>query len=359
MKVSKIPGLGRFGIFIDDVDFNNITEEEWNEIGKMHLNNLVTIIRDTKLDPDTYTGLINRWGKPRSTPSAMLEQKYKMRIDEIIEHALTGSGVIDDRDTEFCRKFMKIMHTDNDNNTTSTLRVSGKKDENGDPTGMFAEGELLWHSNESGNLCFTPEVSLLAHECTVGSSTGFCTTVDWYEEQTETFRSELNEIVLIHKFFPGKINPGLRKDQDLIMNYNMCPVDGTEMPLVCSSPGGHIGLHYSVNTISHVKGMTKSDSQKFLEHINKTLFVDKYLYDHWYQNEGDLCLFDNSITLHRRLGDTTNRVCYRVQYDPIFIVDEPYMPYIQKDFKLQYINQMQEYIKNSGYMNHYELPVLL
>ena len=34
MKISKIPGLGRFGIFIDDVDFNHLTDEEWLEIGK-------------------------------------------------------------------------------------------------------------------------------------------------------------------------------------------------------------------------------------------------------------------------------------------------------------------------------------
>ena len=37
MKISKIPGLGRFGVFIDDVDFYSMTEEEWTEIGQIHL----------------------------------------------------------------------------------------------------------------------------------------------------------------------------------------------------------------------------------------------------------------------------------------------------------------------------------
>ena len=41
MKISKIPGLGRFGVFIDDIDFKNLTEEEWMEIGKLHLSSLV------------------------------------------------------------------------------------------------------------------------------------------------------------------------------------------------------------------------------------------------------------------------------------------------------------------------------
>ena len=54
MKVSKIPGLGRFGIYIDDVDFDNLTQEEWADIGKLHLINLVTIIRNTNLKPKEY-----------------------------------------------------------------------------------------------------------------------------------------------------------------------------------------------------------------------------------------------------------------------------------------------------------------
>jgi hypothetical protein len=34
MKVIKIPGLGRFGVFIDDVDLNHISNEEWIDILK-------------------------------------------------------------------------------------------------------------------------------------------------------------------------------------------------------------------------------------------------------------------------------------------------------------------------------------
>ena len=35
MKISNINGLGSFGIYIDDVDLNNITDEEWKEDGKL------------------------------------------------------------------------------------------------------------------------------------------------------------------------------------------------------------------------------------------------------------------------------------------------------------------------------------
>ena len=43
MKISKIPGLGRFGTYIDNVDFNHLSDEEWLEIGKIHMQSLVII----------------------------------------------------------------------------------------------------------------------------------------------------------------------------------------------------------------------------------------------------------------------------------------------------------------------------
>jgi alpha-ketoglutarate-dependent taurine dioxygenase len=215
---------------------------------------------------------------------------------------------------------------------------------------MFAEGELRWHSNESGNLLFAPAVSLLGQSGVVGSATGFLTTTDWYEEQSESFRSELDEMTIVHKFTPGRINPGLRVEQDDIMYRNMCP-EPIELPLVIQSPIGIKGLHYSVNTINSIKGMSLEDSQKMFEHINKTLFVEKYTYDHWYQNDNDLCLFDNSITLHRRLGGVENRLAQRIQYDYNHIQQDNYNPYIQKEFQDVYKKQMRDYFITMGRSN--------
>jgi hypothetical protein len=39
MKISKIPGLGDYGIFIDDVDLLEITDDEWAEVGKLYFSN--------------------------------------------------------------------------------------------------------------------------------------------------------------------------------------------------------------------------------------------------------------------------------------------------------------------------------
>lgn len=355
MKVSKIPGLGRFGAFIDDVDFDNITDDEWMEIGKIHLNSLVTIIRNTNLDRFKYQHLMAKWGTPRNTTSFSINKKYNASFLELAQRVSDGDKSIEADDAKWINSMLNMVENDSNGRPTTMLKVTGKRKENGDPLGMFAEGELLWHSNESGTLTFAPAVSLLAAEGVVGSATGFATTTDWYEKQTESFRSELNEMVLIHNFTPGKINPGLRADQDFVMYRNMCPVDGTRIPLVIQSPGGITGLHYSPNTAASIEGMSKQESDKFIAKLEKELFSEEYTYDHWYQNNSDLCLFDNSITQHRRLGGITNRLCYRIQYDYTHLQTGPYMPYFQDPFMTDYKKQIRDIVKYIG-ISDFKLP---
>lgn len=345
MKISKIPGLGRFGIYIDDVDFDHMTDEEWMEIGQLHLSSLVTIIRNASLTTEKYQQLMQKWGTPRDINASKIWKKYRLPMSQLVEKVKTGNTRdLDDEDIKWLHGVINIMLVENDR-VYQMMKVTGKRNDKGEALGMFAEGELLWHSNESGNLTFTPGVSLFAQEGVVGSATGFLTTSDWYEQQSESFRSELDDMIILHKFTPGKINPGLRQDQDFIMYKNMCPVDNTPIPLIIQSPGGIKGLHYSVNTINQIQGMSESESQKLFDRINKELFVDEFIYDHWYQNNNDLCLFDNSITLHRRLGGIADRMCYRIQYDYSNLIDQAYIPYFQKSFVKQYKNEIHEIVK--------------
>jgi alpha-ketoglutarate-dependent taurine dioxygenase len=356
MKISKIPGLGRFGVFIDDVDFKNLSDEEWMEIGKLHLNSLVTIIRNVNLTPFEYRNWITKWGTYRDLNQYTLEKKYNLFYSKLMALAASNDLLLAEEDRLLINTSSRMTVKNEAGQPTDILQVTGRRDADGNPLGMFAEGELLWHSNESGNLCFTPAVSLLAHEGVIGSATGFVTTTDWYERQSEAFRSELDEMVIVHKFTPGKINPGLRKEQDLVMYKNMCPEDGSEIPMVITSPGGIRGLHYSINTVDYIKGMSKEESQKTFDRIDSELFTDEFIYDHWYQNDNDLCLFDNSITLHRRLGGIENRMCYRIQYDYDAVLDNPYDPYSIEPYKTMYYDQITDLVSTLN-KKRYKLPV--
>jgi hypothetical protein len=151
-------------------------------------------------------------------------------------------------------------------------------------------------------------------------------------------------MIILHRFTPNKISPGNRGDQDRLLATHMCPVDDSEVPLVMRSPGGITGLHYSINTVHSVKGATLKESQKIFETINKNLFVEKYIYDHWYQTNNDICLFDNSITLHRRLGYIDGRFAYRLPHDYTYLQDGAWIPYTQPLYQRRYARDIQEVV---------------
>ena len=355
MKISKIPGLGRFGVFIDGVDFATLTDEEWMEIGQLHLENFVTIIRDCNLRWQDQPEWLMKWGDTRYGIRYNILKKYPGRTwSEVVQLSLEDSPLIEDVDKLRLSNIARMQEID-PNTGRHVMRVSGKRDDDGHPLGMFAEGELLWHSNESGTLTFTPGVALLSGERMVGSATGFLTTPDYYENVSNAFRSELDEMILIHKFTPGRINPGLRLEQDEVMHANMCPVDGVEIPIVMRSPGGIVGLHYSINTIHSIKGMTQTESDAVFTEINKELFQDKYIYDHWYKGNGDFCLFDNSITLHRRLGETKNRLAYRVQHDYSNLQDTVWQPYLKEEYARKYNEEIIDFVTTAG-IKDFKLP---
>ena len=52
MKVSPIPGFGSFGVYIDDIDMDYMTDEQWMEIGKIFIDEMVVVFRNIKMTKD-------------------------------------------------------------------------------------------------------------------------------------------------------------------------------------------------------------------------------------------------------------------------------------------------------------------
>lgn len=335
MKVSKIPGLGRFGIFIDDVDLNSIEPEQWMEIGKMHLDSLVTIIRGNDLHYSTYYDLMMKWGKVRYSRPVNFYLKYGLPLKELVASELLDDG---DRNELRLGRLWQI-----DKRRPGMIRVTGKVNANGDPLGVFDNGELLWHSNECSDPAFTPGVSLMGWESMKRSCTGFCTTVDWWESQTESFRNEVRELITVNNYRPASLNPVIKEQQEQFYKNNMCPVPNGEIPLVIRSPGGIEGLHLPATTFDYFKGMSKEESERLYRYIWDGVTQSQYVYEHWYQNDKDILLFDNSITLHNRKiennGVSPDRVGLRVQFDYNHLVPE-YLPFYQDQFNTQRQHRM-------------------
>lgn len=350
VTITKIPGLGDFGVYVDGTDLENISIEEWQSVyGKLHLETLVTIFRNTNLTPDRWAQLMSALGRSNSLSPYRFIKKYNLKLDDRLPYGeawsklwnelKAGKYALTDEDYQFVFEAEYIRAPVK---YGQAQRVSGQRDNQGNRLGMFAEGELLWHSNESGQLAFTPGVGLLAIENVVGSSTGFSITARWYQNQTESFRSELDQLICRHEFTPGKINPGLNGQQDYMLKHNFCP-HPNDIPLVIQSPGGIPGLHFSPNTVVGFEGMSKKESDALLQRLKDELFAPSNIYDHWYQNEsGDFLLFDNSITQHRRLGDVKNRLLYRLGTSYREILSWQYQPYRQHEYQKRLQDEMSD-----------------
>ena len=222
-RITNIPNLEGYGVFVDDIDFKNLSRQEWMDLGKLHMKKLVMIIRKTGLDKKSFHQVIKKWGKSRQNYAATLFAKYPW-AEGNFRKVLTSPDV-DKHDKDIIKEYWKIGGCNYKQG--NILRVA-------EENGLFGSGELLWHSNESGDIAFTPAVALMGEHGMCNSATGFMVTTPYYYSVSDSMRSELDEMILTHDFQTGKINV---EDENLFLYKNMCP-EPTEIHLVIQSPAG-------------------------------------------------------------------------------------------------------------------------
>ena len=123
MKISKIPGLGRFGIFIDDVDLSTISDDEWMRIGQLHMENLVTIIRNSNCTKDRQSELTLKFGDTRYGLKVFLLNKYNVSWGELINRAINQPNLLDATDT---KAIVSLLSTqEKTSNGKDVSRVTG------------------------------------------------------------------------------------------------------------------------------------------------------------------------------------------------------------------------------------------
>jgi alpha-ketoglutarate-dependent taurine dioxygenase len=333
MKISRIPNFGSFGVYVDDIDMDHMTEEQWQEIGKLFVKELLVVLRGVNISKLQYSEWITKFGPMQSIIRPYFFAKYGDRFDS---RDPSTWNILDHGDYLFIKGRHKTIEELTP--TRRVERICGHIDEEGDPLGYFSSGEVHWHSNEGSSLTFAPAVALLGWEHMENSATCFVQTADAYESVSESFRSELEDMVLIHRHKTGNVNDIEHANPAIEMNVKLtfCPIDGRGTPMVCTAPNGRRGLHYTTNTRDYIQGMTYEESQKVFDQLDKLVFDKRYIYEHWYPaNQHDLLLFDNSITLHKRIGNYQgkdksthpDRVGFRTQFTVGPLLDSPWRPW--------------------------------
>lgn len=288
MKITKMNGLGSFGVWVDDFDFDS--PEAWKELEQINLKTLVTVVRNNK---DVWKQVQQHWWltcRVRTSSRTYFIRKYGDHWNS------PGHWDHEDRISQ-----MNMSRVAVEDLPGGIARVTGKLDDYGHNIGMFTDTELRWHQNGSGVRTFAPCVQLYGKENMLGSSTGFGVTADWLDEQSESFRSELEDLVAIHQWIPRMIQPTGLEECEKHLRLSFSEVEPSEQPLVMTSPGGITGIHLGLGTLSGFKGMAQKEADNLIEHLTKELCDSKCTMDVWWPHDsGDLYLFDNTITMHNR-----------------------------------------------------------
>jgi hypothetical protein len=287
MKVTHIPGMGSFGAFVDDFEWDQ--PDAYKELRDVNMKTLLTVVRGK--GQDNFMNLVEH------SPNLVTRRPNRWSLKYNVENPIPYMDEEEKRSLELY-KYLAVG-----NHAPGWHRVSGKTTDKGELMGIFGDTELGWHSNEFMSYDFSPLVVLYGSENMTNSATSFFQTVDWYNRQTESFKSVLDELICICKYEPRKVIPnGRDKDIEMVKLLNNTGKD-FRIPLVFTSPGGHKGLHYG-HFVTGFEGMSQQESDKILGILEKYFFESGDEYDYWWANDtGDMLLFDNSVMMHRRKMD--------------------------------------------------------
>ena len=185
--------------------------------------------------------------------------------------------------------------------------------ENGEPIGSLGAGEAVWHTDMS-YIPEPPKASMLyALEVPPsGGDTGFVNMYAGYEALPPALKQRIEGLTLKHD---GTYNSGgyLRKGVTPSDDPHTAP--GAWHPAVLAHPvTGVPCLYLGRRRNSYVEGLAPAESEALLDalwtHIDRP---DLHYAHRWHV--GDLLLWDNRSTMHRRdpFDNATRRVMHRTQ----------------------------------------------
>jgi taurine dioxygenase len=184
---------------------------------------------------------------------------------------------------------------------------------NGEAIGSLGAGEAVWHTDMS-YLEDPPKASMLyALEIPPnGGNTSFCSMYAAYDALPADLKSRIEGLYCKHD---GTYNSGGYVRQGVTPSDDPRESPGTPHPVVCRHPeSGRRGLYLGRRRNAYLIGLSLPDSEALLsalwEHVEKPALR----WTHQWR-VGDLVLWDNRCTMHRRdpFDANSRRIMHRTQ----------------------------------------------
>jgi taurine dioxygenase len=189
--------------------------------------------------------------------------------------------------------------------------VSNVVDEQGEPIGALGDGEAAWHTDMS-YIAWPPDASML-YSLEIppsGGDTSFCSMRAALKKLPQRLLERIRQLDVKHD---GTYDSGgyLRKGLQSTDDPRKSP--GTPHPIVIEHPeSGERALYLGRRRNAYVMGLSLEDSEALLAELWS--YVESAVYRHRWA-VGDLVLWDNRTTMHRRDGfdPKSRRIMHRTQ----------------------------------------------
>ena len=182
--------------------------------------------------------------------------------------------------------------------------------QDGVPIGSLGAGEAVWHTDMS-YLPNPPKASVLyALEVPPhGGDTSFCSMYAAWEQLREALRRRIDGLRVKHD---GTYNSGGYVRQGVTPTDDPRTSPGTVHPLVYTHPEtGRRALYLGRRRNAYLEGLPLDESEALLDEIWAEATREPLTWRHQWR-VGDLVLWDNRCTMHRR--DAFDPACRRVMH---------------------------------------------
>lgn len=185
--------------------------------------------------------------------------------------------------------------------------------EKGVPIGSLGAGEATWHTDMS-YLEVPPKASILyALEAPPsGGDTYFNNMYAAYESLPQELRRKIEKLSLKHD---GTYNSGGYLRQGVTAIDDPVTSPGSYHPLVCTHPEtGRRALYLGRRRNAYIGGLSREESESLLDQLWLCATRAELAWGHQWR-PGDLVLWDNRCTMHRRdsFDPASRRVMHRTQ----------------------------------------------
>jgi len=176
--------------------------------------------------------------------------------------------------------------------------VSNLKDQAGQPIGALGDGEAVWHTDMSYEANPPLASMLTAREIpTTGGDTWFCDMIGAYADLPESLKQRIAKLKIKHDGTynsAGLLRAGLTPSDDPVT------APGTLHPAVIRIPETNdLALYLGRRRMSYASGLTLAESEALLDELWQYPVKSHRIYWHKW-SIGDLVLWDNRTTMHRR-----------------------------------------------------------